>query len=440
MKQGDHYHLTGIGGVGMNALAQALAWSGCRVSGSDRDFDRGLTLPVFDRLSSLGIALHPQDGSALGPATCALVVSTAIEEDNAEVLAARRLSIPVLHRAEVLASVCEHRRCVAVAGTSGKSTVTGMTGWILAAAGLDPLVINGAPVLNWRDAETVGNVRSGQGNLCVVEVDESDRSLLRFFPEAAAITNASADHFDLDETNALFDAFARQVKGSIVDARDCPETYIASGPKLSSEGSTFSYEGVSFQLKVPGRHNMQNAIIAASLAAELGVSLSDSASALAGFRGIHRRLERVGCAKDITVFDDYSHNPDKIRAACQSIAPHFGNLHAVWRPHGYGPLKSLMQSLVTGFAESLGTGDSVGILPVYDAGGSADRSVCAGELVEHLASAGLDAYEAVSYSHAAECVLARASAGDAVLVMGARDPLLENLGREIVAAVVNCEL
>ncbi|HOE61415.1 MAG TPA: Mur ligase domain-containing protein, partial [Kiritimatiellia bacterium] len=194
-------HIAGIGGVGMSALAQALLDQGERVSGSDRLLDAGDETGVLTCLAAQGVRLCRQDGTGITPQTERLVISSAIESDNPEVLRAQALEVPVVHRAAELARLTEGRRLIAVTGTSGKSTVTAMLGCLLEGAGFDPLVVNGAAVAGWSAEGTrIGSVRKGAGEWAVIEADESDRSLMVFSPEHAIITNASADHFGLDET------------------------------------------------------------------------------------------------------------------------------------------------------------------------------------------------------------------------------------------------
>jgi UDP-N-acetylmuramate--alanine ligase len=265
--------------VGMNPLAQALARSGAKVSGSDRYLDQGTEMDVFRKLRQLGISLTPQDGSAVDRQITALVVSTAIEEDNPDWLAAKALNIPVVHRATLLAELVSSHRCLAVAGTSGKTTLTGMIGTILAGVGWDPVVVNGGAVVEWIGDEDIGNVRWGTSPWWVIEVDESDRSLLRFYPELAVINNVTRDHFSLTESVELFQRFAGQCQRLVVLPqaaellgvdRTFPEHRIES-----VEGRwQVRYRDVEVTLSVPGRHNAENALAALATADALGCPLA----------------------------------------------------------------------------------------------------------------------------------------------------------------------
>jgi len=441
MIEAGHYHLVGAAGVGMSALAQVLLAEGCEVSGSDRSCDVGEEPDVVRRLRIAGVRFHPQDGAGLTGTTHAVVVSTAIEEDNADLARASELGLPVLHRSEMLARLVEGRACVAVTGTSGKSTVTGMIGWILECLGAEPVVVNGAPVLNWRDDEHIGNVRVGgakgqrrdaRDEIWIVEADESDRSLLNLYPDWAVITNVSKDHFGIEETVELFDLFRAQARRgtvSMIDEQGLPDGF---DPTVTGDGSSFRYAEVDFTIGLPGRHNALNALCATMLCERLGYALQDVSRAVALFKGVERRLERVGSASGVTVVDDYAHNPAKIRAAWEALAPYCSRLLAVWRPHGFGPLKMLMCDLAETFGALVRPCDRLFVLPVYDAGGTADRSVRAGMLVDKLRDNRVPAVLAANPAEAVQQIVKEARPGDIVLTMGARDPGLPAMARHIL--------
>ncbi|MDD5705153.1 MAG: Mur ligase domain-containing protein [Kiritimatiellae bacterium] len=420
-------HIVGIGGVGMSALAQALLDSGARVSGSDRLLDRGDATEVLRRLREQGVALYAQDGSGVHAGLARLVVSTAIEEDNPDLQAARRLDLPVMHRAAELARVAGGRRLIAVTGTSGKSTVTAMLGWLLAGAGLDPLVINGASVVGWDAGGRIGSVRHGRGAWAVIEADESDRSLMRFEPEHAIVTNISADHFDLDVTRQIFERFRTRVRGTIIEGEPAEADIEASAGWRGG----FRLEGVDFAVPLPGRHNVVNAWQAVRMARLLGIDAAMLARALAVFPGVERRLQRIGECGGATVIDDYAHNPAKLAAAWTTIAQVFPRVTGLWRPHGYGPLRAMMDGLTESLAQVVRPRDKLLLLPVYDAGGTADRSVNSTALLAHLRARGVPA-AAVNDIGAAEVTLrAAASPGTALLICGARDPDLPRLARRL---------
>lgn len=432
---GAHYHLAGVAGVGMSALAEFLLGRGCRVTGSDRDLDSGRDLPVFLTLRRAGVGLRPQDGSGVRERPDALVVSSAIEGGNPDLDEAGVLGVPVVHRAHLLAEAAKGMDCVAVAGTSGKTTVTGMIGWILEQAGRDPTVVNGGSVIGWAGDDRTGSVRMGKSGTFVVEADESDRSLLEFDPARAVITNMSKDHFGEEETRALFDAFRERVTGAVICGEGDHGSLRGFDPAITAEGCSFSHGGESFAIGLPGRHNAENALLSAVLCETMGVGSADSAAALAGFRGIARRLQTVGRVSGVTVVDDYAHNPAKIRAAWNALAPYYERVTAVWRPHGYGPLAAMMEDLVALFTSLLRAGDALCVLPVYDAGGTADRSIRADALVERLAGQGVNALAVDGFDEAERLVVQTCSRGSVALVMGARDPDLPGFCARLVSSL-----
>ena len=433
------YHLVGVAGVGMSALAQVLLAQGHMVTGSDRYIDEGQELDVFRKLRIAGVLLTPQDGSAVTSDTDAIVVSTAIEDDNADMLEARARNIPVMHRADMLAHLATGHTLVGVAGTSGKTTVTGMIGWILECLGQDPTVVNGGAVINWRSECRIGNVRMGRSKLWVVELDESDRSLLRFVPDWAVVINISKDHFELLEVQSLFREFVKRVRVGFVCGQGVSSVLLDASASskwtttvveepidyLEESGRNgFYYKGVSFYSPLIGRHNADNAHAAIVLCDLLGMNLAAVRDALSSFAGIERRLERVGEANGVTIIDDYAHNPAKIRAGWQALAAGHHRVMGIWRPHGFGPLASMMNELVETFAGVCRPDDQVFIMPVYYAGGTTQRKAESDDLVRALKACGVHAQLIKDYDGLFTCIKRKARSGDAVLCMGARDPEL----------------
>ena len=435
----DQIHVIGVGGCGMCAVAEATLACGHNVTGSDRLLDADATTPILQALANAGCTLVQQDGSAISEKTTAVVASTAIEEDNSDILAARQHGVPVLHRTEWLARMIGDKPLLGIAGTCGKSTVTAMVGWILEQEQRNPFVVNGASMPRWESAQHTGHVRVGSENLWVLELDESDRSLLRFAPRHAVITNQSADHFSLSDTDALFSAFRARVTGDCLVGPWIPEAF-----QSDISGSSFVYRDISYRLLTLGLHNAENAIAATALCACMGISLEASAAALASFPGIRRRLERYQPSGQIYVFDDYAHNPAKIAAAFDTVLPLANNATVIWRPHGYGPLRNMLEDFIKVFAR-LGKNAAphsrhrLLLLPVYDRGGSAVRDIQSGDLAKRLQPHGVTVYCLATYDEVrAYCVPAHMQPGDAVLVMGARDPNLPNLAQSIAAQQQSC--
>ncbi len=433
MPHAESVHIVGIGGVGMSAIAQAYIDSGAEVTGSDRLADHGDLTDTLRALRAQGVALFPQDGSGVGEATTKVVVSTAIESDNMDLLAAQARGIPVLHRSAALAELVEGKRLIAVAGTSGKSTTTALLGWLLAEAGFDPVVINGAAIVGWGGESRVGSVRAGEGEWCVIEADESDRSFLRYSPECAIITNQSADHFDIDETHRLFAEFKSHVSGTVVDT--LPD-HIETEPAASPWETRFMYHGKRFTVPIPGYHNVCNAWQALELASALGVPDEKLRRGLLTFPGVERRLQRVGTTQDgAPIIDDYGHNPAKLSAAIAAVKGAFSSVTVFWRPHGYTPLRHMLGDLANAFSSSLGPGDKLVLPPVYDAGGTTDRSINSDALADAIRAhgfAGVEYWPDWRFDEAHKRRLGALAAGcGAILVCGARDPDLPRLARAL---------
>lgn len=426
-------HIAGIAGSGMSALAQAAKVMGMRVSGSDRLFDSGGGHKWRSFFDEAGIAIRPQTGIGVTQGAEALVLSTAVESSNPDVQAARLAGVPVVHRAELLASLVSGRQLLAVAGTSGKSTVTAMVGSILKASGYNPTIINGAVVVDWANENCAGNFVAGDAALWVAEVDESDRSLLNFEPTYAVITNETADHFDLQATHALFDQFAAKVQNDCFRNIDYNEQI--SDWKGTVDSSRFCVEGVPFRLRLPGYHNACNALCASMLCRCLNISLSDCAAGLAGFSGVARRLELIGRAKGVVIYDDFGHNPAKIRAAIETLRPHAAGMTLVWRPHGYGPLRQMFDDLLNVFEVLTRQHDHLALLPVYDAGGTATRDIQSDVLADALTRRGVQAEYLGDVARVPEWASDYAVKDGIIMVMGARDPGLPLLARSILSTL-----
>ena len=427
-------HLIGIGGVGMSALATALVRLGDEVTGADRT----LGTPNVRFLESLGVRVFPDDGSGVDTATDEVIVSTAIEETNAGLRKARDLGIPVTHRAKALSRTLEGYKLVAVVGTCGKSTVTAMLGHVLAECGLDPMCVNGANVPGWE-----GAVRFGKGQYAVAEVDESDKSLVAFKPYAAIVTNASADHYSKEEMDEVFDAFVKDCEGPVIDGR--------------GEVEKLNVEKLKSCVPIPGAHNLQNAALAVLMAKKLGIAEDEAIEAMRSFRGVERRLQLISARSSTfqpfnsstfqpVVYDDYAHNPEKLQAMWTTLAEkHPQGICAVWRPHGYAPLRKMMDALAAMFAETVRPQDKLLLLPVYDAGGTTDRSINSDALVEAIEMArnasGTRCSRDARTSSAASLVADLDAAYDwcaahkgnfaAFVTCGARDPGLPVLARRL---------
>lgn len=409
------FHLVGIGGTGMSALAIFLKERGHIVTGSDRN----LNTPTIEYLRKLGIGCFPDDGKAIADDIDRVVVSSAIEDDNRDTIAAKRLSVPIVHRTEALAMQLANSSIIAVAGTCGKSTATAILAHILTECGLDPTCINGAPVPGpgW-----LGPVRIGKDSrdIVVMEVDESDKSLLRFFPHSVIITNSSSDHYSKDEMDKVFDEFAARVPnyGFLVDGR-------------RKDGITPEIEEMASHIALLGAHNRENAINATRMALKWGCKKEQIIKALETFPGVARRLQRITPSNaQIAVYDDYAHNTEKLHAMWTTLANEYPKgICVVWRPHGYAPLRKLLDNLAEMFRETIRPQDELLLLPVYDAGGTADRTINSADLQQKI---GLENVRLVpDPTSAADWIAANKEYFGCFATCGARDPYLPALAQEI---------
>jgi UDP-N-acetylmuramate--alanine ligase len=461
MSGSKSYFFCGIGGSGMLPLASIVRARGAEVAGSDRALDQGRTAAKFDYLRSLGIGLYPQDGSGLTSAGQVLVASAAVEETVPDVQAARRLGLERITRAELLARLFNAAGTgIAVGGTSGKSTVTGMIGWILHRAGLEPTVMNGAVMKNFATPEApFASALVGGDRFFVSEVDESDGSIALYRPRIAVLNNISLDHKSMEELRALFGDFLARA-GTAVINRDDPESRALAGAgavtfsladpeadysagEVVEEPTAIAFtaserssgETARIRLAVPGRHNVANALAALAAARAAGVPLAAAAEALSGFAGLRRRFDIVGTSGGVTVIDDFGHNPDKIAATLATCHAFPGRLLLFFQPHGYGPLRTMRRELVVAFAAGMDEQDVLILCDPAYFGGTVERTVTSADIVADVSGAGRLAEHIPDRAGAGRRLAALARPGDRILVMGARDDTLSQFAAEVLAAL-----
>jgi UDP-N-acetylmuramate--alanine ligase len=457
MSEAKSYFFVGIGGSGMLPLAMIVQGRGHEVKGSDRSLDQGRLAPKFEDLERRGIALFPQDGSGITSADQIVVASAAVEDSVPDMVKTRALGATRLGRPELLAELFNAAETgIAVGGTSGKSTVTGMIGWILYALGRDPTVMNGAVMKNFVSPDTpFASALVGGGPDFVSEVDESDGSIALYEPDIAVLNNITLDHKSLEELRRLFRDFAGKARTIVLNLDDAETRLLAAALpveklrtcSLKDEGAhlygsdieerpfavSFKVNGLPVHLQVPGRHNVENALAALAAAETAGVPLADAVGALGGFKGLRRRFELVGVANGVSVIDDFGHNPDKIAATLRTLHAFPGRLLVFFQPHGYGPLKAMGAELVDTFARELAPDDAL-IMPdpVYY-GGTADKSVGSGEIAAGITSRGRRAEHVPDRVACAARLAELAQSGDRIIIMGARDDTLTLFAEDVLA-------
>lgn len=454
----------GIGGSGMLPLAQIAQGFGMSVAGSDRSRDQGRTPEKFAWMEESGFALFPQDGSGVTSPDQVLVASAAIEDTVPEVARARELGCERMSRADLLSALFNDAGfSIAVGGTSGKSTVTGMIAWILSEGGYDPTVMNGAVMKNFVSPENpFASARIGRPDLFVSEVDESDGSIALYRPTIGVLLNVSLDHKSIEELRELFGDFLAASGAAAVNLdspetaglaprnRDCVTFAVANRTAdITVEPDSIEQSDLGIRaavidnrsrevfplvLPMPGLHNLANALAAIAAASAAGIGAKRAVDALRSFKGLARRFDVIGTSPSgIPVIDDFGHNPEKCAATLRTLKATQGRVIAFFQPHGYGPLRQMGEELAHTFARELGPDDlTIMCDPVYF-GGTVDRSVGSERIVALIGAAGGRAEYIPAREGCGDRIVALARRGDRIAVMGARDDTLTEFARSILA-------
>jgi len=435
----NEIHFIGIGGTGMSGIAEILLSSGYLVTGSDISESN-----VTKRLTEMGATIHIGHNPENIVGAEVVVVSSAIQKDNTEVVAARYRNIPIIPRAEMLAEIMRMKYGIAVAGAHGKTSTTSMLAHILSDTDLDPTVVIGGR-LNKFDS----NAKLGKGSLMLAEADESDGSFLRLSPTISIVTNLDEEHLDFytggfEEIQNAFLAFMNKVPfyGLVVACRDDARlnalldrvtrkvvTYGLEGQadisaaNISQDGFSMQYELMvrgqnlgPVRLSVPGLHNVRNSLAAIVVGLEFYVPMESIRESLVKYTGADRRFNQIGTARDRLFVDDYAHHPTEIQATLSATRKATkSRIIAVFQPHRFSRLKSCWQK----FLKSFSLADHVVVVPVYPAGEKPIRSITSARFAQELAQA----HPSVSYAAKLESLedhLAKQSKeGDLIIGLGA---------------------
>jgi UDP-N-acetylmuramate--alanine ligase len=436
----QHVHFVGIGGIGMSGLAEVLIELGFGVSGSDLK-----PSPITERLTAKGAVIFLGHRAENVAGAKAVVVSSAVQPDNPEVVEARRLAIPVIPRGELLAELMRQKFGIAVAGSHGKTTTTSMTAVILSHAGLDPTMVVGGRVGMMGGA----NARLGKSDYLVVESDESDGSFLKLAPIVAIVTNIDREHLDhysglgsirlafaefvgkvpfygaailcLDDENVqqILPAVNRRIITYGLSAQADLRVTRSSAGHLASEFDLEFHgrELGTFRLHIPGAHNVLNATAAIAVGLELEIPLETIREALESFSGVDRRFQIRGTERGVTVIDDYGHHPTEIRATLAAArACQYKRIHVLFQPHRYTRTDALMDD----FARAFHQADSVHVMDIYAASEEPIEGVTAEALAARIRAFGHRSAQYVgSMERGIESVTAEARPGDAIVTLGA---------------------
>jgi UDP-N-acetylmuramate--alanine ligase len=446
------YHFSGVAGAGMNPLARLMRARGHAVQGSDRSIDAGKNRPVAEALRALGIEVVPHDGSALSRSIDRFVYSTAVEADTPEMRAARALDLEEVPRPALLAELVNSGMPgVAIAGTSGKSTITGMVAWLVRESALTATVIGGAALVGEGGGGCL--VTGPAAGPVAAEACESDGTLVGYRPGLGVVHNISRDHGELAWVREQFSKFAAQCERLLVNAR-CPEaaalgrvagaiTYgavagadatlrpLGVGPRRATGVLRLPGAELALDVPQPGLHNLENAAAAALVALDLGVAAADVERMLPRFPGVARRFETIGTTSSgIRVVDDFAHNGEKIRAALATAQAGAERVVAVFQPHGFGPARFLRPELRELLPATLRRGDRFCYAEIFYAGGSVNRTLSSRDLAADIGAA-----YAEDHADVVRWIKAEARPGDTILLMGARDPDLPGLARTVFSAL-----
>ncbi len=436
---------SGIGGSGVSAIANFMADKGCIIVGSDRSFDHNPRHPLCACLKRKGIRIVRQDGKGIDGSFDFAVFSTAVEPDQQEFVRAKALGIPMKTRPEYLAEIVKQYKTVAVAGTSGKSTTSGMLAFLMDGLGLHPNFIGGGRVRQFKTALNPGNSLSGVSDILVIEACESDGSIVQYKPWQSIILNLALDHFTVDQTAKLFkDLVKNTANGVYVNADDDNLKGVAGNtavtfsidspsdfrPDILSHrpfGTEFSLRGITFRLSLPGKHNLYNALACLTVLTEMNIPLADIAEVMGEFNGIERRFDVHFNNGSVLVIDDYAHSPHKISALIQTMKTIKDRLHFIFQPHGFGPTRLMKDEYIEVFRRNLRDSDRLILLPIFYAGGTANRDISSEELAEQIRKGG----KSVEVVEGRETILEHLDRKGSYVVFGARDETLADLAEDI---------
>ena len=444
----------GVSGNGMSPLAQILKLKGDDVYGSDRDFDLDRNPAFQQALTDVGIKIIPQDGSGITKDIETLYVSTAIENNIPDIKRAVEQNIPIVRRFELLAEIFhQYTHNIAIGGTSGKTTTTAMIGYVLDKLGQKPCMINGGILKNYENRKGIANFIYNEGNICIIEADESNGSIEKYHPYIALINNISVDHKQLDELVEIFENFAARAKHAVVINADneysnkirpahkqvvtfsiqTPRAdFFASDIKPVKNGTQYSLDGKTFNLKLIGTFNVSNALACIAVCSLLGIDKCEAAEALESFEGTKRRLEILSVKNDITVIDDFAHNPDKVLASVSALKAYPGRVIVMFQPHGFIPMKLTGRGIMESFAQAMDKEDILLMPEIFTIDGTFDTEISSQMLIDYAKSLGVNARFISDKDAIRKFILNTAKPGDRIVIMGARDITLTDFAKQIM--------
>ncbi|MEF3280857.1 MAG: UDP-N-acetylmuramate--alanine ligase [Elusimicrobiota bacterium] len=442
------YYFCGIAGSGMSALAQIVRFDGNQVSGSDRSFDSGDMKDIEKKLRNMGINIYAQDGFNISRDIDCFVISTAVEDSNPEILEAKKKALNIIHRSNLLSEYVNKFKTIAVGGTSGKTTTTAMIFDILNFSGFSPSIINGGYLNSLISDKLIGNAFKGNGGFLVIEADESDSTIKKYYPEIGVLLNISKDHKSVEELKKIFEEFASNCNIVFANERDeflldilkDKKNINFFGPESASLKiiesrmfySRFLAYSNEFYIPFGGFHNIENALAAISVSMHLGVKPSLISKAIEQFKGTFRRFNIIGNKNGVTVIDDYAHNPAKISAMVKTLTQDKQRrLILIYQPHGFAPTRMFKNDLINLFLSYLREDDILLMPEIYYAGGSVIKDISSKDIVEEISKYGKNAFYFKNRDLIFDFIRKNLKAQDIIAVMGARDNSLNKFARDI---------
>lgn len=440
---------SGIAGSGVSAIASFMADRGHSIYGSDRAFDLDPDHPLKKTFQAKNITIVPQDGSGLDGSFNLAVFSTAVEPGRPEVLKAGELGIRVMTRPDYLAEITASFNTIAVSGTSGKSTVSGLLAFLMEKLGLSPNFIGGGRVKQFRTSSNPGNSITGSSDYLIIEACESDGTIVNYRPQHTIILNIALDHHTVDVTSEMFRTLIQHTKGKVfINADDKNLTaivskgmcafsidnssdFMAEDISYNPFSTDFSLHNIKFTLSLPGRYNLCNALSCIAVLSELGVQLGDIAAVLPEFQGIERRFDIHLNAGKYLVIDDYAHNPHKISSLMETVRRLRPGVCYIFQPHGFGPTRLMKKEYIQSFVENLRDSDHLILLPIYYTGGTASKDISSRDLADEIKARGKSA-EVIENR---KDVLSRIKEYETYIIFGARDESLSDFAEEIAEAL-----
>ncbi|RJQ48804.1 MAG: hypothetical protein C4538_03270 [Nitrospiraceae bacterium] len=436
---------SGIAGSGVSAIAVFMADRGNSVSGSDRTFDINPRHPLKEKFQKKGICIVPQDGSGIDSTVDCAVFSTAVEPDRPEVVKARLLGTQMKTRPEFLAEISQSFSTIAVAGTSGKSTTSGMLAFLMKRLGREPNLIGGGRVKQFVTSSNPGNTITGNSDYLVIEACESDGTIIHYRPQHTILLNLALDHHTVDETSRMFETLMENTSGKIILNSDdanlgeiahehavtfsvyTPSRYRPDTVSLKPFSTDFTLRNTKFTLSLPGEYNLYNALSCIAFLSEIGISHAELAEVLHEFQGIERRFDVHLNDGNRLVIDDYAHNPHKISSLMKTVKTMKERICYIFQPHGFGSTRLMKKEYIETFAENLRDSDHLVLLPIYYAGGTAGRDISSADLAEGIRFSGRSV-EAVAQR---EEILEKIHGYEACIIFGARDETLSDLAKQV---------